>query len=189
MSSTTTTTSAAAPTTSSSTIPIQHSLAQIPPYSEVGGDSVEEATRLSVMSGAIGLLAASYQTFYDLEDINYDPIGKTECINAALRSLKWLKLSCQLLLKQLRRVETSASEIPERLVLIQVESLVVILSETIMSVSVLYSTLLDSVRRAAETCTRVSDVVQDNAPDIKAVIQRITNSDWLISQLIHVLKG
>lgn len=143
---------------------------------------------MCVSNALIGLVAASYQTFFDLEDINFAPRSNTACIARAISVIKSFKPTTQLLYKWLRRFEFRILERAERPGLIELDVLIVVLAEGILAVSELDNLLVDIVREAAAGISEIKDTVPAYALAILDACERIERVESVMSKLLTILQ-
>lgn len=143
---------------------------------------------LSVSSAAVGLIASASRTYHDAQDINFAPRGATSSLQRLQLELKSFKLTAQLLYKWLRRVETGRLPHPDRADLVEVDMLIILLSEAVQAVSEAGFLLVDVVKEAAGAAARISDVVPEYAAAIVDVAERIDRVEHLVSKLLTVIQ-
>ena len=143
---------------------------------------------MCVSNALIGLVAASYQTYFDLEDINFAPRTKTACIARAISVIKSFKPTTQLLYKWLRRFEFRILERAERPGLIELDVLIVVLAEAILAVSELGNLLVDIVREAAAGISEIKDTVPAYALAILDACERIERVENIMSKLLTIFQ-
>ncbi|KAM3483595.1 hypothetical protein MY8738_003016 [Beauveria namnaoensis] len=161
-------------------------------------------TPLSIATALVGLVAASHHTFHDILDLPLAPRSRTASLQTLRRAVQSLKLTAPLALKWLRRVESAPDLLPtghDRPALVDVDALIVIVSEAVDAVSAAGQVLVAVVREAATTTTttttmttegdlptRISDVVPGYTPEIVAVSDRIQQVEHLLSKLLTILQ-
>ncbi|KAM3469983.1 hypothetical protein MY5147_006688 [Beauveria neobassiana] len=155
-------------------------------------------TPLSIATALVGLVAASHHTFHDILDLPLAPRSRTASLQTLRRAVQSLKLTAPLALKWLRRVESAPDLLPtghDRPALVDVDALIVIVSEAVDAVSAAGQVLVAVVREAAATTTtegdlptRLSDVVPGYTPEIVAVSERIQQVEHLLSKLLTILQ-
>lgn len=162
-------------------------------------------TPLSIATALVGLVAASHHTLHDILDLPLAPRSRTTSLLTLRRAVQSLKLTAPLALKWLRRVESTPDLLPtsdNRPALVDVDALIVIVSEAVDAVSAAGQVLVAVVREAAATTTttmtttttegdlstRISDVVPGYAPEIVAVSERIQQVEYLLSKLLTILQ-
>ncbi|OAA51256.1 hypothetical protein BBO_01203 [Beauveria brongniartii RCEF 3172] len=166
-------------------------------------------TPLSIATALVGLVAASHHTLHDILDLPLAPRSRaTTSLQTLRRAVQSLKLTAPLALKWLRRVESAPDLLPtsdDRPALVDVDALIVIVSEAVDAVSAAGQVLVAVVREAASTTTttttttttmteggdlpmRISDVVPGYAPEIVAVSERIQQVESLLSKLLTILQ-
>ncbi|KAF1733801.1 hypothetical protein CRV24_005331 [Beauveria bassiana] len=157
-------------------------------------------TPLSIATALVGLVAASHHTFHDILDLPLAPRSRTASLQTLRRAVQSLKLTAPLALKWLRRVESAPDLLPtgdNRPALVDVDALIVIVSEAVDAVSAAGQVLVAVVREAATTTTtttegdlptRLSDVVPGYTPEIVAVSERIQQVEHLLSKLLTILQ-
>ncbi|PMB71772.1 hypothetical protein BM221_001868 [Beauveria bassiana] len=158
-------------------------------------------TPLSIATALVGLVAASHHTFHDILDLPLAPRSRTASLQTLRRAVQSLKLTAPLALKWLRRVESAPDLLPtgdNRPALVDVDALIVIVSEAVDAVSAAGQVLVAVVREAATTTTttttegdlptRLSDVVPGYTPEIVAVSERIQQVEHQLSKLLTILQ-
>lgn len=150
--------------------------------------TASDSQTLSVAIGIIGLIAASSQTFNDLTDLNEDPAGRTAALERAVKMLKSFKLTIQLLYKFLRRFELNMLQLTERALLVDIDILTAVLTESVLAVSELGNQLVDIVRQAEELGTSPKMVCPTYGESIRRDADRIFVVDGVIMKLVSVLQ-
>ncbi|KAK8141498.1 hypothetical protein G3M48_010415, partial [Beauveria asiatica] len=163
-------------------------------------------TPLSIATALVGLVAASHHTLHDILDLPLAPpppprSRTTASLQTLRRAVQSLKLTAPLALKWLRRVESAPDLLPtsdDRPALVDVDALIVIVSEAVDAVCAAGQLLVAVVREAAASTTtmteggdlptRISDVVPRYAPEIVAVSERIQQVEYLLSKLLTILQ-
>ncbi|KAM3444782.1 hypothetical protein NHJ13734_001132 [Beauveria thailandica] len=173
-------------------------------------------TPLSIATALVGLVAASHHTLHDILDLPLAPppppprSRTTASLQTLRRAVQSLKLTAPLALKWLRRVESAPDLLPtsdDRPALVDVDALIVIVSEAVDAVCAAGKLLVAVVREAAASTTttttttttmtmteggdlptRISDVVPRYAPEIVAVSERIQQVEYLLSKLLTILQ-
>ncbi|KAM3552755.1 hypothetical protein MY1884_007048, partial [Beauveria asiatica] len=120
-------------------------------------------TPLSIATALVGLVAASHHTLHDILDLPLAPpppppprSRTTASLQTLRRAVQSLKLTAPLALKWLRRVESAPDLLPtsdDRPALVDVDALIVIVSEAVDAVSAAGKLLVAVVREAAASTT------------------------------------
>lgn len=149
--------------------------------------SVTDSDQLAVSNAVIGLIAASAQTYKDLDELNATSNFETKFLPNALSVLKSFKITIQIVYKFLRRLEIGTLERKDRPSLIGVDIIIVILSEAAFAISDLGNLLLHAVKQANQRST-IAKALQERSAGIEKETKKIAMAEVLMTKLISVLR-
>lgn len=148
---------------------------------------VADCDQLVVSNAVIGLIAASAQTYNDLDGLTVASNAETKYLSHTLSALKSFKLTIQLLYKFLRRLEIGTLERKDRPSLIGVDVLIVTLSEAAFAISEIGNLLLDAVGQVDQRGT-IEEALQERRAAFVKETKTVGVADVLMTKLISVLQ-
>lgn len=148
---------------------------------------VADCDELVVSNAVIGLIAASAQTYNDLDGLAVASNAETKYLSHTLSALKSFKLTIQLLYKFLRRLEIGTLDRKDRSSLIGVDALIVTLSEAAFAISEIGNLLLDAVGQADQGRT-IEEALQERRAAFVKETKTVGVTDVLMTKLISVLQ-
>lgn len=147
------------------------------------------ADQLSISHGIIGLIADTFQTVDDIGEFNTDPSGETAALQYTKGAVQALKLTIQVVYKCLRYVEQGKLQRPNRLVHIDLDILIALLTESILAMSEIGTVLVDiAVEMAALDVTNPRSICPSYARQLKGLGHRIRTTEAILSKITSVLQ-
>lgn len=159
---------------------------QVPDDSIPEPDS--ESSQLCISTALIGLVGSSAQTYNDMEDVLGKPTASTMFLFRALQILKSFKLTIQLMYKFMRRFEINMLDQKDRPELIDIDVIVIVLSESALALSETGNMLLDAVRQAHETGCKLEYALTLYQLGIGEAAARLELADSAMTKLLSVLQ-
>ncbi|KAK2594354.1 hypothetical protein QQS21_007914 [Conoideocrella luteorostrata] len=150
----------------------------------VGAESVP----LTVRDALVGLIAASCQAQYDIDELNTQPTGRTAPLRRVGNEVKSLKMTAQLLHKFLRRLENGQLEHAERAKLVELDVLVGVLTASILTLSELEGRLENMVMQAEDMGLSLEEMCQRLSRSLTKDANRISMVEFTITRLLSVLQ-
>jgi hypothetical protein len=147
-----------------------------------------ESVALTASNALVGLIAASCQAQYDLEELNTSPTGRTAPLRKVHLETKSLKTTALLLHKVLRRVGAGTLENPARAKLLDMDVLIAVLTAAVLTVSELETRLENLVTQADDLGVSVEEMVQRHARSLAKDANRLDMVDFTITKMLSVLQ-
>lgn len=147
------------------------------------------ADQLSISHGIIGLIADTFQTVDDMGEFNTDPTGSTAALQYTKGAVQALKLTIQVVYKCLRHVELGKLQHVNRLVHIDLDILIALLTESILAMSEIGTVLVDvAVEMAALDVEDPGTICPRYARRLKRLGNRIRTTEAVLSKITSVLQ-
>lgn len=147
------------------------------------------ADQLSISNGIIGLIADTFQTVDDIDEFNTDPAGETAAMQYAKGAVQELKLTIQVIYKCLRHMELGKLKHLNRLVHIDIDILIALLTESILAMSEIGTVLVDiAVEMAALEVQDPRSICPRYAKQLKRLGNRVRTTEAVFSKIASVLQ-
>lgn len=147
------------------------------------------ADQLSISNGMIGLIADTFQTVDDMGEFNTDPTGTTGPMQSAKTAVQALKLTIQVVHKCLRHAELGKLPHQNRLILVEIDALIAMLTESILAMSEIGTVLVDiAVEMAALDVESPASICPKYAKTLKRLASRIRMTESVLSKVVSVLQ-
>ncbi|KAL7793796.1 hypothetical protein V8C37DRAFT_377372 [Trichoderma ceciliae] len=144
---------------------------------------------ISAQTGLIGLVSATNQTCINLTGMCNKRSAQTVLIRATLREVTELQLSVQRLQQNLRRAELGSLPQAERTALVNVDTLIVALAESILAMSDFGRKVFNILSLARDMATSPSEFVSRYAMTIREGVNRVTSCRTTLTKLATILES